>query len=1113
MNHLLASLRLTGKVLLGAVLGAVIIGILLLLSALPFTGHVEPGGIETDAGQLAELKTIQDQSIDPANPMRMQVEVDYREGAGAAWYPKGEAPVLARMVAEGILPPVAERVGPEPLVLRGVEGLGKYGGDMYRLRDTGGPRMAPTALVRWSPQGYPIVPNIAKSWEVGEDGKTYTFRLREGMKWSDGRPFTAADIAYWWNHEQLDTEVTPGGPRSEFVHKGVPMRIETPDPHTVRCSFVAPYALFLERLASQPYLCESPRHFLEPFHPILGDQALVRQVMERHNLINEKAVYGLARRAVEKPSLAPWIIRTERATPPTIYIRNPYYWVVDEAGNQLPYNDRIVVNDKSPDMMTIAASQGEVSMQARYIRNQEHTMLMSQREQYGYQLRQFINGDGATWAISINLTRRVAPGDGETARKAKLLADKRFRQALSLAIDRQTIVDALYAGMAEPRQIGSVPPSPFAYDDFADPYGRFDPARANELLDACGLTARDADGYRCLPGETALLFDINYCSFTGEGPGEFIVDDWRRVGIKTRMRSQERTIFYVEKSAGLHDMSVWGGYGCFYPPLDPRYYLPSTHESNYAVRYGKWYASGGFYLDDPSKVRGEPPPKDDPLYLATALFEKILETPSQAGQRALFRQILELASENCQVLTLHTPLPALAVVKNGYRNVPRKGIYSWAFLSPSNMGPETWFWDAPEESPRTLADTADELTRIKAIRPLRPAAGAAPAAAGGTAVRTPAAAAAGSPPFVVTFIKWGMVAAMLLMLALVVVRSPFAARRVLMMGPTLFIISVISFIVIELPPGDAITSRIMDMQEQGGQVDEAEIQDIKNLFRVEQPTWRRYTWWMGLDWFVTYDRRDAGLLQGNMGRSMLDMQPVNQKVGDRLLFTFLISLGTILVTWALALPVGVYSAVRQYSFLDYVFTIGGFIGMCIPGFLLALLMMYGAEMWFGVSVSGLLSPQYAAQSGWSIPKLADLLKHIWLPILVMGINGTAGMIRVMRANLLDELKKPYVVTARAKGVRPLKLLLKYPVRVALNPFISGIGGLLPQLISGGAIVSIVMSLPTIGPMQLDAVMQQDMYLAGSMLMLLSTLSVIGVLMSDLLLVACDPRIRFQGGSR
>ncbi|HCE45195.1 MAG TPA: ABC transporter permease [Lentisphaeria bacterium] len=333
------------------------------------------------------------------------------------------------------------------------------------------------------------------------------------------------------------------------------------------------------------------------------------------------------------------------------------------------------------------------------------------------------------------------------------------------------------------------------------------------------------------------------------------------------------------------------------------------------------------------------------------------------------------------------------------------------------------------------------------------------------------------------------------------------------MVPTLFIIAVISFVVIEIPPGDAINSKIMQMQEQGGTVDEKEISDLKVMFRTEEPAWKRFTWWMGFDWFMSFDRKDQGLLQGNMGRSMLDLNPVNEKVGDRLLFTFLLSLGTIIFTWVVALPIGIYSAVRQYSIFDYIFTVGGFIGMCIPGFLLALLLMFAAERMFGLNLSGLFSPEYAAQSGWSFGKAMDLLKHLWLPVVVQGVTGTAGMIRVMRANLLDELKKPYVTTARAKGVRPLRLLLKYPVRVALNPFVSGIGGIFPELISGGAIISIVMSLPTIGPMQLDAVLQQDMYLAGSMLMLLSTLSVLGTLVSDLLLVAVDPRIRMEGGGK
>jgi ABC-type dipeptide/oligopeptide/nickel transport system permease component len=234
---------------------------------------------------------------------------------------------------------------------------------------------------------------------------------------------------------------------------------------------------------------------------------------------------------------------------------------------------------------------------------------------------------------------------------------------------------------------------------------------------------------------------------------------------------------------------------------------------------------------------------------------------------------------------------------------------------------------------------------------------------------------------------------------------------------------------------------------------------------------------------------------------------INDLVGDRITLTIAISLGTILLTWMLALPIGIYSAVRQYSPGDHALTLIGFIGMCVPAFLLALVL----TTWAGVS--GLFSPEFAAQAEWSWPKVFDLMKHIWIPILVLGVGGTASMIRIMRANLLDELKKPYVVTAMAKGVRPLKLLLKYPVRLALNPFVSGIGGLFPQLISGGAIVSIVLALPTVGPMLITALNTEDTYLAGSMLIVLSLLGIIGTLVSDLLLLWLDPRIRFEGGTR
>jgi ABC-type dipeptide/oligopeptide/nickel transport system permease component len=236
---------------------------------------------------------------------------------------------------------------------------------------------------------------------------------------------------------------------------------------------------------------------------------------------------------------------------------------------------------------------------------------------------------------------------------------------------------------------------------------------------------------------------------------------------------------------------------------------------------------------------------------------------------------------------------------------------------------------------------------------------------------------------------------------------------------------------------------------------------------------------------------------------MKDNMPVNTLVGDRLLLTFCITLGSVLLTWLIALPIGVYSAVKQYSIGDYFFTSVAFLGMCTPTFLLALVLMVAT------GVTGLFSPEFAAMEGWNWAKVADLMKHIWLPVVIVGVSATAGMIRVMRANLLDELKKPYVVTARAKGVRPIRLLLKYPVRIALNPFVSGIGGLFPALVSGSAIIAMVLALPTVGPLMLNAVLDQDMYLAGSMLMVLGLLSIFGTLVSDLLLVALDPRIRYE----
>ena len=322
------------------------------------------------------------------------------------------------------------------------------------------------------------------------------------------------------------------------------------------------------------------------------------------------------------------------------------------------------------------------------------------------------------------------------------------------------------------------------------------------------------------------------------------------------------------------------------------------------------------------------------------------------------------------------------------------------------------------------------------------------------------------------------------------------ARRLLWMVPTLLLISIISFGIIQLPPGDYLTSYIAALSETGETVDEEQIAALKKQYRLDEPIYLQYLHWM------------AGLLRGDMGMSMEWNRPVTKLIGERILLTTIISLVTLLFTWAVAIPIGIYSAVRQYSVGDYVFTFLGFIGLATPNFLLALIFMYVGYSVFGVSAGGLFSPQFQ-NAPWSLAKFGDLMAHIWLPVVVIGTSGTAGLIRVMRGNLLDELRKQYVLTARAKGVARVKLLLKYPVRVAINPLVSTIGWVLPAIVSGATITAVVLGLTTTGPLLLRALMNQDMYLAGSMVMMLSLLTVVGTLISDILLMWLDPRIRYE----
>ena len=323
--------------------------------------------------------------------------------------------------------------------------------------------------------------------------------------------------------------------------------------------------------------------------------------------------------------------------------------------------------------------------------------------------------------------------------------------------------------------------------------------------------------------------------------------------------------------------------------------------------------------------------------------------------------------------------------------------------------------------------------------------------------------------------------------------------RIAVMIPTLLIISALVFTIIELPPGDYFESYIAELQASGETVDVKQIETLRAEYGFDKPPIERYFVWL------------AGMLHGDFGYSFEYQLPVSDVVGDRLWLTVLVSFVTIIFTWLVAFPIGIYSATHQYSWSDYGLTFLGLIGLATPNFLLALVFMYFANILFGTSLGHLMDSQFLNEPmSWA--KAKSILAHIWIPVIIIGAAGTAGMIRRVRANLLDELQKQYVITAKAKGLHPFKALVKYPLRMSLNFFISDIGSYLPSIVSGAEITAIVLSLETTGPLLIKALQSQDMYLAGSFLMFLAFLTVVGVLISDLALAMLDPRIRLQGGS-
>lgn len=325
----------------------------------------------------------------------------------------------------------------------------------------------------------------------------------------------------------------------------------------------------------------------------------------------------------------------------------------------------------------------------------------------------------------------------------------------------------------------------------------------------------------------------------------------------------------------------------------------------------------------------------------------------------------------------------------------------------------------------------------------------------------------------------------------------YIIKRLILMIPTLFGISIIAFVIIQLPPGDYLTSVLASMSDSGQTVDLKQVARMREVYGLDDPAYIQYYKWIS-----------GIILRGDFGYSFEWGRPVSELIWDRMGATLGVSMAALLFVWAVSLPIGIYSAVRRHSISDHVFTFFGFLGLAIPNFILALTLMYVSYKFLGQSVGGLYSPEFG-EADWSWAKFRDMLAHLWIPVIVIGTAGTASLIRILRANLTDELNKPYVVTARAKGLPQYKVILKYPVRIALNPFVSAIGWVLPNLVSGVTITAIVLNLPTAGPLLLRSLISQDMYLAGSFILLMGVLTLVGMLISDLLLAMLDPRIRFH----
>lgn len=607
-----------------------------------------------------------------------------------------EAPALAAAVEAGDLPPVAERVSAEPEVVEGVDGVGRYGGELrFGLRGSSDHNhilrmVGPQGLVRWDPAYLEIVPNVAERFEVSEDGRAFTFFLRDGMKWSDGAPFTADDVLFNMNDLVLNLDFTPAPPR--YMTAGEPVTVEKIDDYTVKFTFTEPYGDFLAELASP--LGQNPvlyaQHYCSEFHPTyneaIDETIAANNASDWQNLFLQQcgdieipSRWGNP----ERPTLDPWVVAEPYTGGATrvIMARNPYFWQVDAEGNQLPYIDQLnapIAQDV--ESLILAAIGGRIDFGLRHLdAPANRPVLAENREAGGYEFFEASSVGGTNMVINLNLTHK-------DPQMRDLFSQRDFRIALSLGMDRQEIIDTALLGVGEPWQQGPFEDHPNYHEQIATQFIEHDVERANELLDGIGLSERDADGIRLMEDGRPVSFQID--AIPTVQPEfidmlQIISQQWQDIGIDMDVNSLERTFFYERTSnSNDHDAAVWGGQANWVPGEIPQQIVPVHHDSRWGIAWSQWYNSGG--------GAGEEPP--DSVKERMRLYDLAKSTPDAEERRNLIRQIADIAADEFEVFSVTKALPTYGIVKTGLMNVPESMPNSWYYPTPAPVMPQTWYW-------------------------------------------------------------------------------------------------------------------------------------------------------------------------------------------------------------------------------------------------------------------------------------------------------------------------------------------------------------------------------------------------------------------------------------